>query len=210
MNWIDLALYLLIYSFLGWCAEVLYYAVTKRRFCNRGFLTLPFLLSYGGAFDLLILTLPALAGRYALQFLFTMAIVSVVESFSNHLNGWLGPKVDWGAQRSRALGGSLSGLIFSAIVAALFYITYLVVHPLLLGLMTLVPAVLKQITVWGLFALMAADFWGVLYTLRTGGAQAYALREAQSSEGQIASRLTAAVWRRLQKAYTGIRELSPE
>ena len=63
MNWLDLALYLLIYSFLGWCAEVLYYAVTKRRFCNRGFLTLPFLLSYGGAFDLLILTLPALAGH---------------------------------------------------------------------------------------------------------------------------------------------------
>ena len=210
MNWLDLALYLLIYSFLGWCAEVLYYAVTKRRFCNRGFLTLPFLLSYGGAFDLLILTLPALAGHYALQFLFTMAIVSVVESFSNHLNSRLGPKVNWGGERPRVLGGSMRGLAFSAAVAACFYITYLVVHPLLLGLTTLVPDLAKKILVWVLFALMAADFFGVLYTLRTGGVQAYERREARSSEGRIARRLTAAVWRRLQKAYPGIREMSPE
>ena len=49
-----------------------------------------------------------------------------------------------------------------------------------------------------------------LYTLRTGGVQAYERREARSSEGRIARRLTAAVWRRLQKAYPGIREMSPE
>ena len=86
INWLDFALYLLIYSFLGWCTEVLYYAVTRQQFCNRGFLTLPFLLSYGVAFDLMILTLPALAGRYVVQFLFTMAILSVAESFADHMN----------------------------------------------------------------------------------------------------------------------------
>ena len=31
----DLSLYLLIYSFLGWAAEAGYYAVTRRKFCNR-------------------------------------------------------------------------------------------------------------------------------------------------------------------------------
>ena len=60
MDWLDLSLYLLIYSFLGWCTEVLYYAVAMRKFCNRGFLTMPFLLSYGAAFDCMILALPAL------------------------------------------------------------------------------------------------------------------------------------------------------
>lgn len=210
MNWLDLALYLLIYSFLGWCTEVLYYAVTKRKFCNRGFLTTPFLLSYGAAFDLMILTLPALAGRYGVQFLFTMAIVSVSESLADHLNRRLGPKVSWGGERSRVLGGSLQGLISSAAVAAVFYVTYLVVHPLLLGLTSLIPAPVKAAAVWGLSALMAVDFAGVLYTLRTGGARAYERREARSSEGRIAGRLTAAVWRRLQKAYPGIREMTPE
>ena len=210
MNWLDLGLYLLIYSFLGWCSEVLYYAVTRRQFCNRGILTLPFLLSYGAAFDLLLLTLPALAGRYWLQFLFTVAIVSVTESIADHLNRQLGPSVHWGGERPRLLGGSLKGLMFSGAVGAVFYMTYLVIHPLLLGLMSFVPAWLKKLAVWGLFLLMAADLGGVLYTLRTGGPAAYARREAASSEGRIAGRLTAAIWRRLQRAYPGIREMSPE
>lgn len=207
---LDLGLYLLIYSFLGWCTEVLYYAVTRRKFCNRGFLTLPFLTSYGVAFDLMILALPALAGRYWLQFLFTLAAVSVLERFADQLNRQLGPKVDWGGERSRMLGGSLRGLISSAIVAAICYIVYLLVHPLLLGVMAFVPEVFKLTAVWGLFALMAADFVGVLYTLRTGGVQAYERREAASSEGKIAGKMTAAVWNRLQSAYPGIREMAPE
>lgn len=210
MSWLDLALYLLIYSFGGWCAEVLYYAVARRQFRNRGFLTMPFLLSYGAAFDLMILALPALAGRYAVQFLFTAAIVSVVESFSDQLNRQLGSRVHWGGERPRVLAGSVRGLISSAAVAAIFYMTYLVFHPLLLGLMTLVPLLLKKAVVWGLFLLMAADFAGVLYTLRTGGVRAYEQREASSSEGRIAARLTQAVWRRLQRAYPGIREMTPE
>ena len=207
---LDLGLCFLAYSFLGWCTEVLYYAVAQRKFCNRGFLTLPFLLSYGVSFDLMMLTLPALAGRYWLQFLFTMAIVSVVESFSEHLNRWLGPNVHWGGERPRILAGSWKGLISSGLVAAGFYVTYLVSHPLLLGIMALAPAALKRIAVWGCIALMTADFAGVLYTLRTGGARAYERREANSSEGKIAGRITRAVWRRLQKAYPGIREMSPE
>lgn len=210
MNWLDLGLYFLIYSFLGWCTEVLYYAVTRRKFCNRGFLTTPFLLSYGAAFDLMILTLPALAGRYAVQFLFTMIIVSVTESFADHMNRQLGPKVNWGGERPRLLGGSLRGLVSSAAVAAVFYITYLVVHPLLLGVAALIPPPAEKLIVWVLFALMAADFIGVLYTLRTGGARAYERREANSSEGRIAGRLTASLWRRLQRAYPGIREMTPE
>lgn len=210
LNWLDLALYLLIYSFLGWCTEVLYYAVTKRKFCNRGFLTTPFLPSYGVAFNLMILTLPALAGRYAVQFLFTMAIVSVAESFADYLNRRLGPKVHWGGVRSRALEGSMRGLLSSAAVAAVYYTAYLVVHPLLLGVITLIPELVKGVAVWGLFALIGVDFVGVLYTLRTGGVRAYERREAHSSEGRIAGRMTSAVWRRLQKAYPGIRGMPPE
>ena len=95
-------------------------------------------------------------------------------------------------------------------MAAVFYIAYLVVHPLLLGVTTLIPPLVEKIAVGALFALMAADFIGVLYTLRTGGARAYERREANSSEGRIAGRLTASLWRRLQRAYPGIREMTPE
>lgn len=207
---VDLGLYLLAYSFLGWCSEVLYYAVARRKFCNRGFLTTPFLLSYGAAFDLMILTLPALTGRYWLQFLFTLAIVSVTESFADYLNRRLGPAVNWGTERDRILGGSIQGLMISAVVAAAYYVVYLLAHPLLLGVVTLIPQSVKTVVVIAVFTLIAADFVGVLFTLRTGGARAYEHREANSSEGRIAGKLTAAVWRRLQRAYPGIQEMAPE
>lgn len=206
---LDLGIYLLVYSFLGWCAEVLYYAVTRRKFCNRGFLTMPFLLSYGAAFDLLILALPALTGRYWLQFLFTLAAVSVTESFADYLNRRLGPAVNWGT-RDRVLGGSVRGLVFSGAVAGVYYAVYLMVHPLLMGGVTLLPDTVKAVVAGVVFALMAADFVGGLYTLRTGGVRAYERREETSSEGQIAQKLTAMVWRRLQRAYPGIREGAAE
>lgn len=210
MDWLDLSLYLLIYSFLGWCTEVLYYAVAMRKFCNRGFLTMPFLLSYGAAFDCMILALPALTGRYWLQFLFTLVVVSVMESLADHFNRRLGPKVHWGGARSRVLTGDWKGLAASLGVASACFAVYLVIHPLLLALTVPIPALLKRGVVWTLFALMAADFVGVVYTLRTGGVQAYERREARSSEGRIAGKMTAAVWRRLQRAYPGIREMAPE
>lgn len=206
---LDLGIYLLAYSFLGWCAEVLYYAVTRRRFCNRGFLTMPLLLSYGAAFDLMILALPALTGRYWLQFLFTLAAVSVTESFADFLDRRLGPAVNWGT-RDRMLGGSVWGVISSAAVAGVYYAVYLVVHPLLMGGVTLLPYTVKKIIVGVIFALMALDFAGGLYTLRTEGVRAYERREANSSEGRIAQKLTAMIWRRLQRAYPGIQEAAPE
>ena len=154
MDWLELGLYLMIYSFFGWCIEVVYYAVAKRTFRNRGFLTLPFLLSYGAAFDLMLLALPALTGRYVMQFLFTMAAMSVAESVADHLNRQLGPNVDWGEARSRLLGGSLRGLISSALIAGACYAVYLMVHPLVLGLMALVPTAVKRAVLWALLALM--------------------------------------------------------
>ena len=70
----DLALFLLIYSFLGWAAEAGYYAVTRRRFCNRGVVALPLVLAYGFTFVLLMLLLPTLAGQHLLSFLATMVV----------------------------------------------------------------------------------------------------------------------------------------
>lgn len=39
--------YFLIYSFVGWCLEIVYAAVRKRRFLNRGILNGPLCPVYG-------------------------------------------------------------------------------------------------------------------------------------------------------------------
>ena len=44
---IDLFLYFILYSFLGWCCESVYCSVIQRKWVNRGFLNGPFCPVYG-------------------------------------------------------------------------------------------------------------------------------------------------------------------
>ena len=53
-----------LYSVLGWVWESCYVSLKSRQWVNRGFLHGPWLPIYGsGAIVILLLTLPALAGR---------------------------------------------------------------------------------------------------------------------------------------------------
>ena len=200
----DLGLYLLIYSFLGWAAEAAYYAVSRRKFCNRGILSLPLVLCYGVTFDLLILVLPPLAGRHILSFLATMIISAVVESIADHFFQRVGPKIQWNQERSRLLTGTGKGLLASAAVAAVYYAAYLIIHPVLMAGELLIPELPKRIIVIVVFVLMGVDFLAVFYEVRTGDAARYGQRQASSGQGKLAAHIYNAVWKRLQKAYPGM------
>ena len=200
----DLGLYLLIYSFLGWVVEAGYYAVTRRKFCNRGILSLPLIPAYGFTFDLLLLVLPTLAGRHILSFLTVMVVSAVAESIGDHFFHRVGPKIQWQADRSRLLSGSGRGLLASAAVAAVYYIVYLILHPFLLAGLMLVPELLRQLVVIVCFVLTALDFAAVFYAVRTGDASRYEERLAGSGQGRLAGRIYNSVWKRLQRAYPGL------
>lgn len=43
----ELLFYFFLYAFLGWCVEVIYAAIRKRKFVNRGLLNSVFCPSYG-------------------------------------------------------------------------------------------------------------------------------------------------------------------
>ena len=202
----ELALYLLIYSFLGWAAEAGYYAVSRRKFCNRGVVVLPLVLSYGFTFVLLILLLPTLAGRPVLSFLATMVVSSVVERIGDYFFQRVGPKIRWNQERSRLLSGTGKGLLSSALVAGVYYLTYFIIHPFLLAGLMLVPDLLRQLVVIVCFVLTALDFAAVFYAVRTGDASRYEERLAGSGQGRLAGRIYNSVWKRLRKAYPGLEE----
>lgn len=72
-------LYFLIYSFLGWCVEILYAAKIKGEFVNRGFLNGPFCPVYGfGAISLIIIAKP-LNNNIVLLILLSLFLPSFVE-----------------------------------------------------------------------------------------------------------------------------------
>ena len=206
----DLLFFLLFYSFLGWVTEAAYYAVTQRRFCNRGITSMPFILSYGVTFVLLILVLPTIGKKYLFSFLITMATVAVVESLSDQITRRIGARVQWEPERSRLFSGNKRGFLFSVVIAAVYTIIYYFLHPMVLALVRLLPELLVKLSVSALCGLLVLDFASVLYALRTGDARRCKGWQAKSSQTAFGTRLSRAIWRRLHKAYPSIRDAGEE
>lgn len=77
--------YFLIYSFLGWCVEILYAAKIKGEFVNRGFLNGPFCPVYGfGAISLLTVTKP-----FENNILFLVLFSFFLPSFIEYITGFI-------------------------------------------------------------------------------------------------------------------------
>ena len=204
VTWLDLGVYFLVYSFLGWAAEACYYAVKRRRFCNRGFLTLPFLPSYGVTFCLLSLMLPPLAGSYLLQFGMTLVASAVVESLSAQFIRRACKKLRLDPERGSIFTGSWKGLLTSALKALCFYLTYLVFHPMLMGAALLLPRLAAQILVLVLLILMALESLAILAAVLTGNAEGFRAWQKDTWQARLADRISRSIWRRFQKAYPGI------
>lgn len=85
----EIALLFFIYSFLGWCVEVAFVAVTTGKVTNRGFLNGPVCPIYGcGMIGVLLALLPVEKNVWLL-FLGGMVICSAVELFG----GWILDKI---------------------------------------------------------------------------------------------------------------------
>ena len=81
----QIAFYFLIYSFLGWCCEVAYAAITLGKLVNRGFLNGPVCPIYGFGMLALLFFLTPLVHRYLLLFFWGMVIPSAIEL----VGGWV-------------------------------------------------------------------------------------------------------------------------
>lgn len=80
----DLAAYFLIYSFLGWCVEVIFHAVTCGRLINRGFLNGPVCPIYGFGMIAVLMLLTPLQDNLLLLYLGGTLLPSAIEL----LGGW--------------------------------------------------------------------------------------------------------------------------
>lgn len=200
--------YIIVYSVLGWIAEVGYCAVSKKQFHNRGFLTAPLIPSYGIAFGVLILVLPQLTWHYMLQFGVTLVVVAVmmgiVDEFTKQMNKNMALESGYGG----ILSGNKKGVLLGILIAGIYYLIYLVVHPMLIAFTMLIPQTVKTGIVIAVLILTAMDLTAVLYVARTGKTEQYLKRQESSAWQKVSLRLTDFIWNRLQKAYPGFREMS--
>ena len=164
-NVYQLLMLFLIYSFLGWCVEVSFVAVTTGRVVNRGFLNGPVCPIYGVGMLGALLLLEPVSGNLVLLFFLGMLLCTLVEL----IGGWILEKAfhtRWWDYTDKPfnLGGYVC-LGFSIMWG--FAVTFAVrlIHPLIFSLVCWLPHLLGWILIGVLYALFLTDFVLTLITV---------------------------------------------
>jgi len=212
-TYLDLLCYLLIYSFLGWLAEVVVIAVKDRRLRNRGFFNLPFCLSYGVVMDLLLVMLPTMGRHYLMQYVTALVVSAVITFLSGSLAKRVSRTVLWKYQENNLFAGSKRPILISLATALAFFLAYLLLHPVLFTLVNLTPRLVRGIVCSVAVGLLALDFITILVVLRRSGSpeKIAAFREkSQKSKRNLGEKICRLVWGRLQKAYPNMDRVGQE
>ena len=75
----------ILYSFVGWCAEVIFGFIIHKKFINRGFLLGPYCPIYGFGMMLIVLILRKYLGEPLVLFILSMVICLVLEYITSYL-----------------------------------------------------------------------------------------------------------------------------
>ena len=198
----DLLLYMMIYGFVGWAVEVCLFALLRKRWINRGFISLPLSLRCGATAVILMLVLPTLHGNLLLQYVMSLTVWLAVRS--------LGKQFIRSANRERADRRVFDGplpiwqdMLTAICIAGVYLAGYLVVHPLAHSLRLLLPELAVRAAALTGAALMAADVVSTVYFLRTSRTAAVQERQ-RGRTSSLAERMRVGVTARLERAYPGI------
>ncbi len=202
----EVLFYLFLYSFLGWCIEIVIASLKTHQFVNKGFLNLPFVIPYGITAAVLMQLLPTLQHALLYQAIVSFIVFHIIwtlaEFFVQRICGLHEedtsniPTLSWKSQ-----------LLFEGTASFVFLALILIVHPFIHAITRMIPILIIQIISFVLSIILIFDFLFVLYSLR------YSANAEQSSliknETQnLAVRIYRSVWNRLIKTYPGIQNSS--
>ncbi len=215
----DLAVFLILYGFLGWICEVVFAAVVHHRYENRGFFNLPICPEYGIMADILIVILPYVASEFKvrnviLQFVIVLVVVTVVDFITGFIARRIWRRKFWHYEENTLLSGQLKGSIIGIARAAVVGIVVKVLHPFVYVLIQLLPVLLLRIIVFVIFGFMLIDLVFVLVAIYKGRRSPEDMRETAeireytkyNTQGRFGGRIFRFVWKRLMHAYPAMGE----
>ena len=193
-------LFLLIYGFLAWAAEVVFFAVKEKKFVNRGLLSMPIDFSIGLVFANLAVVLPTMGRNYAGMYLIAFANLIIVRAVTSFFTGRITKNAKW---MEKAPGGTRRSVALNLLTAAVILLLYLLLQPALMVLAAVIPGgVLRAIAI-AVWVLLAVDLITSIAAMRKGRDGFLEKMEKEQSD-RLSSRIARFVWRRLERAYPGI------
>lgn len=210
----DLIWLFFIYSFAGWCMEVCYAALRRKKFVNRGFVNSPVCPIYGFSAVLFAVFLPELTERPFFLFLGGMLLASLTEYATGMLMEKIFQRKLWDYSEIKY---NLSGYIcarYCLLWGLLALTAMLFLNPALCGILKEIPGPVTLAAQWLASGLLLLDFittsMAVLGMKLKAGRLTRLSRKMKHTSRLLENRLTAAVQRRMQKAFPSIEAVSGE
>lgn len=147
-----------IYSFLGWCIEVIYHGIMKNKFVNRGFLNGPVCPVYGFGFYGVVLLLTPVVDNFALLFFGSMLITSLIELIAGFLLYKIFNLRWWDYTTNKLNIGGFVCLRFSIYWGLAGTFAMLVIHPTVNSFVVSVPNIIKIVILAFLSVVLTVDF----------------------------------------------------
>lgn len=152
-----LACYFLLYAFLGWCLEVVFCSVNTGKFVNRGFLNGPLCPIYGFGAVLVISLLSPLQNHLILLYIASVLLTSLLELVTGFVLKKLFHTSWWDYSNQPFNIGGYICLKFSLLWGIACLVLVKLIHPLLAGLVNLLPLWLGYTLLAVGYALLLAD-----------------------------------------------------
>jgi len=149
--------YFLIYSCVGWCLEVIYAAATTGQLVNRGFLNGPVCPIYGFGMIIVLFTLTPIQDNVFLLYIGGVILPSALEL----VGGWALEKIYhtrwWDYSDFPFNIGGYICLEFCLLWGVGTLVVMKIAHPIIAGLVEMVPPFIGLILMFVLYAVYAAD-----------------------------------------------------
>ena len=146
-----------IYSFMGWCIEVIYHAVVKGRFINRGFEIGPVCPIYGfGAISVIVFLEPFKSDWFIL-FIASIAFTTLLEFFAGFLLEKFFHEKWWDYSKEPY---NIKGYVcprFSLMWGVACVLTVDVIHPTVMVFLRIIPTAIGVFALAVLYVISFAD-----------------------------------------------------
>lgn len=161
-TWYEMGWIVLIYSFLGWCAEVAFAAVRHGRFVNRGFLNGPVCPIYGYGVLCVLLILEPVKDNLLLLFFGSMFFTSAIEFIVGFIMEQLFHDKWWDYSNNPFNIKGYVCLEFSIIWGIACVLVVDVIHPMIYSL---IKKLSTPVGIWIMLALLALLIVDAILTL---------------------------------------------
>ena len=147
----------IVYAVIGWCSEVAYAALDTGKFVNRGFLNGPYCPIYGFGISLVIVVLTPLKENLLILYIGSVILTSVIE----YITGYLLEKVfhnKWWDYSDKPY--NIKGYIclkFSLFWGFACTFIVLILHPIIYGIIKIVPFLIGVIILTVVLVFFAID-----------------------------------------------------